>query len=368
MYTQLLTDWINSTKQHNNSEKENYYNFIQLYFLLNHTFKEMRNNARDSDTNTMTKAFPEIINAKWGSINSKQSIKNDIKTIHFLMMKLIDFLISNRFSSIKDKNFLFTELIPIGYYYNVGSYYTVHITKNELIQYNTIIKFREIKQEETVKFFEATLTILYAIRNSYYHGQKLAHAKQDDLLLYLNYIMIEILKISRSIQSDLYSTNIEREINDIEKSYKQKLAIQLKTDLCNGIRSSEDDFEEWRKLSESGNDYFYFAYSFIIIEKIHKIIIRVLHNTNDDIIDAIKKIETHFDIQFKDNFPKDISKYRKEYEHLKLKRNAFFHGNNDTQLDIGEIQNLNSRLDEFITQIKMRLDYVLYYFDHLDFS
>ncbi len=222
MNTELIRNWllIVPTEVTNTNDIE-YKKFIQLYFILNNFFCEVfpLGNCKSKDGQRMKEEFPKLVFQNWGNI--EYSTKREIKDIHLIILKHIKFAIDNHFYITKDKNdFSFTELIKIKY--SEGDGYIK--TKSDAILFKklSLCNYNNLSGKKAEIILKSTLTILYGVRNNFYHGGKSRLTEQTQLLSYMNNVILRILKILIKIKPELYDTKINQALAKLGNGYNNE--------------------------------------------------------------------------------------------------------------------------------------------------
>lgn len=224
MNIELIKNWLSivPTNVENTNDIE-YKKFIQLYFILNNFFCEIfpLGDCRKKDGQRMKEEFPNLVYQSWGSLDS--SIVKELKDIHIIILKHNKFAIENNFYITKDKNdFSFTELIKFQYC-NQDNYIT---TKSDVILFKTLSQcnYNRLTAKKAENILKTTLSILYAVRNNFYHGGKRRLPEQTQLLSYLNNIIIRVLQISSRIKPELFDTTINNKLTELKNAYDNEIA------------------------------------------------------------------------------------------------------------------------------------------------
>lgn len=376
-----ITSWITKTNEEISNRSSNSYSkefdrFIQLYFLLNHILTESNDkNGRiiksNKDSELIEEYLPKYIIKEFSSrLKGDPNFKEIASSIFLIMQqhvsKMIDFgYFANTGIGIS-KHRAFVEMSSIGYFNESTAFRPTAMTKADYEDHTKISNYSKYQESDLKNLLEGTLSIIYAVRNNFYHGFKKSKNEQNELIEYINLSIIKVIKFVYDLDNKIYPNtwifwdelmDIENKYTDSleskERIYQIELEKKIKERVLNSYNKSIQDLSNWHSfIHESDSKNLSFAYYFITFERVCSIIKNATYkNELHNIVDALEHLKTRF------NLPIDLIDIKTTYDNCVAQRNNMFHGNDSIDLDTllpniaDKLSNIHKKIEEIFNAL-----------------
>lgn len=350
----MIKDWISKTNteisQRDGGIRE-FDRFIQLNFILSNVI-EKSNRSRTlltnpNDTKLMTTYIPELVSQCWDDFTpDKEIFKNAARTLyltmqyHFIAMREDGYYAG---TGIKPRNrSLLIETKTVGYYNGTTSYVEIEMTKADFDSYDKINKYDDFKQVKFKDLVEGSLTIIYAVRNNFFHGTKTFSESQNKLIQLINLAMIQLIKVLHTIENwDFWD-----EIKSIGHTYRQILTRQIKNRAKIIWEDDSPDISYWHDQTNHSYENISFAYYFVTLERIKSVVEKCLLTNFKDVFDALENLYLATDSPIP-----ELTLIKRKYINCKDHRNNIFHGSDDLQIE-DNIGFFNRQMETIVIEAK----------------
>ena len=378
-----ITSWITKTNEEISNRSSNSYSkefdrFIQLYFLLNHILTESNDkNGRliksNKDSELIKEYLPKYIVKEFNSrLKGDPNFKEIASSIFLIMQQHVSKMIDLKYFANTgigiSKYRAFVEMSSIGYFNESEStaFRKTSMTKVDYEEHIKISNYSKYQQSDLKNLLEGTLSIIYAVRNNFYHGLKKIANEQNELREYINLAIIKVIKFVYDLDNKIYPNtwsfwdeliDIENKYTDNLKSkermYETELEKKVKERVLNSYNKSIQDLSNWHSfIHESDSKNLSFAYYFITFERVCSIIKNATYkNELHNIVDALEHLKTRFNLQI------DLTDIKASHNNCVAQRNNMFHGDDSIDLDTllpditDKLSNIHMKIEEIFNAL-----------------